>query len=120
MWREAFALVEAGVCDARTIDTVVKNSFGRRLSVLGPMENADLVGLELIRDVHRILFPHLCQNQSPSALLERLLGKGETGVGTGKGLFEWSEDSIEEVRSKLANHLIASAETATHPGETNE
>jgi len=120
MWREAFALVEAGVCDARTIDIVVKNSFGRRLSVLGPMENADLVGLELIRDVHKILFPHLSQAQSPSALLERLLIKGDRGVSTGKGLFAWSEDSIEEVRLKLANHLIACAEAPSHQGENNE
>ncbi|KRB67996.1 3-hydroxyacyl-CoA dehydrogenase family protein [Noviherbaspirillum sp. Root189] len=112
--------VEAGVCDARTIDTVVKNSFGRRLSVLGPMENADLVGLELIRDVHKILFPHLSRAQSPSVLLEHLLSKGETGVGTGKGLFKWSEDSIEEVRSKLANHLIACTQAVSHHGENNE
>ena len=44
LWRQAFELVDAGVCDADDIDTVIKASFGRRLAVLGPMENADLVG----------------------------------------------------------------------------
>ena len=44
LWREAIALVQDGVCDAATVDAVVKEGFGRRLAVLGPLENADLVG----------------------------------------------------------------------------
>ena len=44
LWREAIALVAEGVCDAKTVDDVVKSSFGARLAVLGPLENADLVG----------------------------------------------------------------------------
>ena len=38
LWREAISLVENGVCDAESVDTVVKSSFGRRLAVLGPLE----------------------------------------------------------------------------------
>ena len=37
LWREAIALVEHGICDAETVDTVIKASFGRRLAVLGPL-----------------------------------------------------------------------------------
>ena len=47
LWREAIALVERGICDAETVDIVVKASFGRRLAVLGPLENADLIGTDL-------------------------------------------------------------------------
>jgi 3-hydroxybutyryl-CoA dehydrogenase len=47
--REAIALVAAGVCDAETIDDVVKQGFGARLGVLGPLEQSDLVGLDLPR-----------------------------------------------------------------------
>ena len=50
LWREAISLVENGVCDAASVDTVIKSSFGRRLSVLGPLENADLVGTDLTLD----------------------------------------------------------------------
>jgi 3-hydroxybutyryl-CoA dehydrogenase len=46
LWREAVSLVERGICDAETVDTVIKASFGRRLAVLGPLENADLVGTD--------------------------------------------------------------------------
>ena len=37
MKREAIALVAAGVCDAETIDIVVREGFGARTAVLGPM-----------------------------------------------------------------------------------
>ena len=36
LWREAIALVEQGICDAETVDNVIKAAFGRRLAVLGP------------------------------------------------------------------------------------
>jgi 3-hydroxybutyryl-CoA dehydrogenase len=45
--REAIALVAAGVCDAETVDIVVKEGPGARMAVLGPMEQSDLVGLDL-------------------------------------------------------------------------
>ena len=53
LWREAISLVEHGICDAETVDTVIKASFGRRLAVLGPLENADLVGTDLTLAIHR-------------------------------------------------------------------
>ncbi len=106
MWREAIALVEAGVCDADAIDTVVKHSFGLRLSVLGPIENADLVGLELTRDVHRVLFPDLCDSKTPSKLLDRLIAKGHTGMNAGRGLKSWTFEQADAVRLNLSKHLI--------------
>jgi len=53
------ALVAAGVCDAETIDTVVREGFGARTAVLGPMEQADLVGLDLQLDVAEVLYATL-------------------------------------------------------------
>ncbi|WP_273654943.1 3-hydroxyacyl-CoA dehydrogenase family protein [Caballeronia novacaledonica] len=107
LWREAISLVHRGVCDAETIDTVVKQSFGMRLPVLGPMENADLVGLELARAVHQIIFPDLDNSRAASPLLEELINKGNLGMRTGKGLREWTSAQADEVRRQLALHLIA-------------
>ena len=57
--REAIALVAAGVCDAETIDDVVKLGFGARMAVLGPLEQSDLVGLDLTKAIHDTLMPDL-------------------------------------------------------------
>jgi 3-hydroxybutyryl-CoA dehydrogenase len=106
LWREAIALVEDGVCDAESIDLVVKNSFGMRMPVLGPMENADLVGLELTRDVHRVMFPDLKCDKAPSPLLGRLIEKGSTGMKAGQGLRAWTPEQAQAVHARLAAHLI--------------
>lgn len=106
LWREALGLVEDGVCDAEAIDVVVKNSFGMRMPVLGPMENADLVGLELTRDVHRVLFPELKSDTAPSPLLDRLVAAGHTGMKSGHGLRAWTAAEADAVHGRLAAHLI--------------
>nr|WP_315187404.1 3-hydroxyacyl-CoA dehydrogenase family protein [uncultured Albidiferax sp.] len=106
LWREAIALVEDGVCDAEAIDLVVKNSFGMRMPVLGPMENADLVGLELTRDVHRVMFPDLKCDKLPSPLLDRLIEAGNTGMKARQGLRSWTPEQARDVHTQLAEHLI--------------
>ncbi|MEZ5916046.1 MAG: 3-hydroxyacyl-CoA dehydrogenase family protein [Parvularculaceae bacterium] len=66
LWREAIAMVANGICDAKTVDDCVKNSFGMRLPVLGPLENADLVGLDLTLDIHKTIIPALDRSDGPS------------------------------------------------------
>ncbi len=109
MWREAIALVEAGVCDAETIDLVVKHSFGLRLSVLGPMENADLIGLDLTRNLHALLFPDLSDAKQPSPLLDAAIARGDTGLTAGAGLRRWGPGEADAVRQRLVAHLMAAA-----------
>lgn len=105
LWREAVSLVENGICDAETVDTVVKESFGRRLAVLGPLENADLVGTELTRDIHDAVLADLETRAGPSPYLESLVGDGFLGMATGKGFRDWTPDSARAVRERLAAHL---------------
>lgn len=105
LWREAMALVEEGVCDAAGVDALVKASFGLRLPVLGPLENADLVGLDLTRNVHEVVLPMLSRTTTPSPVLERLLAQGHLGMRTGRGFYEWTPESAAAVRERLAEHL---------------
>jgi 3-hydroxybutyryl-CoA dehydrogenase len=107
LWREAIALVDAGVCDAKSVDDVVKQSFGLRLSVLGPIENADLVGLDLTLAIHEYVLPHIDCTPGPSPLLRRLVEQGDLGMKTGRGLREWTEDDAQAVRERLFDHLVA-------------
>ena len=107
LWREAIHLVETGVCDAETVDKVVKASFGRRLPVLGPIENADLIGLALTRAIHANVFPTLDARATPSPLLDRLLAEGRLGMRSGDGLRPWTPETAEATRQRLARHLKA-------------
>lgn len=109
LWREAFQLVDEGVCDAETIDTVVKNGFGPRLAALGPMENADLVGLELTLSIHDYLLPRLTPPSQPSAGLRERIAAGRTGMEAGEGWRRWPEGSRDEVQAEVSRHLREAA-----------
>jgi 3-hydroxybutyryl-CoA dehydrogenase len=105
LWREAFNLIDDGVCDPATVDTVVKAGFGLRLPVLGPVETADLVGLDLTLDIHDYILPRLYPPSEPSAGLRRRVSEGHLGMGTGKGYLEWTPEEAERVRARLRNRL---------------
>jgi 3-hydroxybutyryl-CoA dehydrogenase len=105
LWREAISLVENGVCDAETVDLVVKNSFGRRLAVLGPLENADLIGLDLTLDIHRQFLFDLETSKSPSPYLEALVRDGNLGFKSNQGFKPWTEEKKNALRATLREHL---------------
>jgi len=79
LWREAVSLVERGICDAETVDTVIKAAFGRRLAVLGPLENADLVGTDLTLAIHKTVLSDIESRPGPSPYLEKLVADGKLG-----------------------------------------
>lgn len=109
LWREALALIDAGVCDPETIDTVVKEGFGRRLGMLGPIENADLVGLDLTLDIHTYILPRLDPPSQPSPGLRDRVARGELGMRTGQGYRSWTPEEAEAVRERVRARLIAAA-----------
>jgi 3-hydroxybutyryl-CoA dehydrogenase len=107
--REAIAMVSAGVCDAETIDIVVKHSFGERLAVLGPLEQSDLVGLELTQNIYETLFPTLDNTNTVPKLLADKVKKGELGMKTGRGFRDWTPEQADEVRTNLRDFLVEKA-----------
>jgi 3-hydroxybutyryl-CoA dehydrogenase len=105
LWREAIALVEQGICDAETVDNVIKAAFGRRLAVLGPLENADMVGTDLTLAIHRTVLPDIDSRPAPSPYLEKLVKDGKLGFKSGEGFRKWSPDQQAALRSKVLQHL---------------
>jgi 3-hydroxybutyryl-CoA dehydrogenase len=109
MKREAIALVAAGVCDADTIDVVVREGFGARTAVLGPMEQADLVGLDLNLDIAEVLYEHLDRTPGPHQFLRDKVKAGKLGMKTGEGMRKWTPQAADAVRSRLSRFLAAQA-----------
>ncbi|MCR0983352.1 3-hydroxyacyl-CoA dehydrogenase family protein [Roseomonas populi] len=105
LWREAISLVENDICDAETVDLVVKNSFGRRLGVLGPIENADLVGTDLTLAIHRTVLPAVESRPGPSPLLEKLVQEGRLGFKSGEGFRRWTPEQQAALRRDIVTTL---------------
>jgi 3-hydroxybutyryl-CoA dehydrogenase len=109
--REAIALVAAGVCDARTVDDVVKYGFGQRLAVLGPLEQSDMVGLKLTKAIHDTLIPDLDRTPTTHPYLDGLIADGNTGMATGQGVYRWTPEAAQAVRDRLNQFLAAQAKS---------
>lgn len=113
MWREAIYLVESGVCTADAVDKVINASFGRRLSVLGPLANADLVGTDLTLDIHNNVLADLDNRPHPSPYLRDLVEAGKLGMKTGEGFQRWTPEDADKIRRKVAAHLRSLEEILT-------
>lgn len=75
VWREAIALIENGICDAETVDLMAVNTIGLRLAVMGPIENADFVGLDLTLAIHEAVLPSLNASTRLPMWLQAAQGK---------------------------------------------
>ncbi len=111
--REAIAILADGVCDAETIDTVVKQGFGARMAVLGPMEQSDLVGLDLTLDIANVLYPHLDRTPGPHAYLQARVRNGNLGMKTGEGFRNWAAGEADAVGAELSRFLVEKAKRET-------
>src|SRR5437588_2581926 len=110
--REAIALVAAGVCDAETLDTVVKTGLGARMAVLGPLEQSDLVGLDLTLDISNVLVADLDRSAGPHPFLQEKVKAGKLGMKTGEGFRTWTPERANEVRERLRRYLAEQARAA--------
>jgi len=87
--REAWSLWASGVASAQAIDAVVRNSIGRRLGVTGPIESADVGGLDTMVAFAHFLQPSLDATPHPPPALDRLVAEGKRGLPSGSGVYDW-------------------------------
>jgi 3-hydroxybutyryl-CoA dehydrogenase len=106
LWREAMSIVEQGICDAATVDLVARNTFGARLTAMGPLENADYIGLDLTKSIMDYLSAGLSNDTEAPGIVARAVMRGDLGAKTGQGFFPWSEGSREVAERGLLAHLM--------------
>ena len=113
--REAIALVADGICTAETVDTVTRFGFGARLGIVGPLEQADLSGLELTLAIHQTLMPDLDRTPEPHPLLVEKVRKGETGAAAGRGFRRWRPGEAQARRDQITRELARLAAARRTP-----
>ena len=106
LWREAISIVEHGIADAETVDESIRFGPGLRLPILAPMENADMVGLDLTLAIHEYILPHLEASGEPSPLLKEKVAAGELGFKSGCGFQDWPPEKADASRRRLLGYLV--------------
>ena len=87
--REALHIIEMGAAEAQDVDAAMKYGPGFRYSVLGPLETADLGGVDIFRAVSEYLFADLSA-ETKSQVLNDLADAGRHGVKTGAGFYDYA------------------------------
>ena len=104
--REALHLVDEGVARPQDVDTVIKSSIGRRWAVAGVFEVSEAAGWDILSAVASGLLPYIDSSTDLSALVEGLVARGDLGLKTGKGLYDWTPESAEVLRQRIAQALV--------------
>ncbi|TDV27745.1 3-hydroxyacyl-CoA dehydrogenase [Paraburkholderia caballeronis] len=97
--REALNIVRLGAATPEVVDRVMKASLGRRWSVVGPFEGADLGGLDTFVDVATHLLPELATDDRVIDLLREQVDAGRVGVRSGAGFHEWDDARIDRLKA---------------------
>lgn len=105
LFREAFSIVSQGIATPQDVDTVIKNSFGRRLAFVGPFEYFDTMGWDLILHWYTYMIHDIESSTEVPYVLKEKVEKGELGAKTGKGFYEWTQESAEVFKDRLAQAL---------------
>jgi 3-hydroxybutyryl-CoA dehydrogenase len=88
---EAFALLETDIASARDIDKALRLGLNHPM---GPLELADLVGLDVCLKVLEYLHQTLGEKYKPSPLLQRYVGEGRLGRKSGRGVYDYPQQEI--------------------------
>lgn len=107
--QEVFYLLEHGYCDAEAIDLAVKASFIPRACVLGLCKRMDFGGVDMTANNfrnHSYEMPHPPADEPIPHVLEDMVDRGELGIKTGKGFYDYEGVDLEELKAKRDKQLF--------------
>ncbi|HTS31913.1 MAG TPA: 3-hydroxyacyl-CoA dehydrogenase family protein [Bryobacteraceae bacterium] len=104
--REAAYIVEDGIADAGDIDSVIKNGLGLRMPAYGTLEHMDITGVDLALSVNEYVTRDLYNEPRAPEYLRDLVRRGETGVKAGRGFYDWSSKSADQVKAGRDEFLV--------------
>ncbi len=102
---EAYDLIEAGVASAADIDRAARRLLAPRMCLNGLIQQKDISGLKIHADAQRSIVPRLFHNSVPNPMLQNMVRRGESGLATGKGFYDWSGCDVEAVRRQASSQL---------------
>ena len=98
--REALHIVACGGADVEDVEAIVREGLAPRWMATGPIESADLGGLDTFADVAAALLPALdCGTEVP-AMLTDLVQHGHRGAKSGRGFFTWTPERVAAARAR--------------------
>lgn len=102
LWREALNIVDQGIANPEDVDTCLMYSFCPRYTSIGMFEHFDNGGLDLNLAVSKALFPVLSDAKEVSSQVTDRVARGDLGIKTGKGFFDWAHADLDAFRARVS------------------
>jgi len=102
---EAYHLLESGIATAEMIDNVAKHLLGPRLCITGLLEQKDLAGLEMHAQAQQSIVPTLSHTNVPNSYLQDMVARGDVGIRSGRGFYDWHDRDGAAVQRKASERL---------------
>jgi 3-hydroxybutyryl-CoA dehydrogenase len=103
--REAFSMVDEGICTPEDIDKAVRFGFGFRYIAAGPAMQRDHAGLEIHAAGGATIYPSLNNSPTIAKCLSERVESGKFGMKTGEGFFPWTAETIKAERKRYQDAL---------------
>ena len=97
---EAIRMLEDGVASAEDIDKAMTTAFRHPV---GPLRLTDIVGLDVRLDIARYLSRALGDRFAPPQLLQDKVARGELGVKSGRGFYDWSDSRFFDAQTERSS-----------------
>lgn len=104
--RGALHLMERGVVGKEAIDMLFTDAFGPRYTLMGPIEMLDLFGHDTNLAISEYLYPDLCDDDEPSKLVEELVDRGDLGMKSGRGFYDYGDGSTDRKSESSTEKLL--------------
>jgi 3-hydroxyacyl-CoA dehydrogenase len=103
---ECFNLIDNGYCDAQAIDDACKASFIPRAMVLGICKRIDFGGIDMTaNNIKNKSYSFPSYDTMPKCMQEHL-DKGELGLKTGKGFYDYTGKDVNEIKAHRDKQLF--------------
>ena len=116
--REALHLVEEGIASPADIDAVMKHGLGLRWALLGPLEIADLGGLDVFNTIGSYLPKSLSNAADSPKVLQDLVTEGKLGAKSGSGFYDYPAGRMEQIIADRDEKLIEILRVKSRNSET--
>lgn len=99
--REAFHLVDSGVCTIEDVDRSLRNDLGYWMTLAGPFRIMDLTGIPAFAHVMKDLLPELSTGTRVPKLMREVVESGARGVANANGFYRYTPESAKAWEKKF-------------------
>jgi len=104
--REAVTLLASGVARAEDIDAAFRLGLAPRFTTAGPLQQRDINGLKMHARVAGHLWQTLDGWKEPLSYLQTMVERGDIGLTSGRGYYDWAGQDPDAVRSEKDAQLL--------------